>query len=132
MKKLFLFFAVALAMASCRQVEDRGLQSVTPIITAGEWKVNLLLRNGVNGTPELSSYRFQFHPTGVLEANRGGETILGTWVEGADRKSMQVSFSTGGSALQAVNGTWHVLDISTGLINFDALLSSTNRLTLSY
>lgn len=131
-----LFFAVAIAMAiamaSCRQVEERGLQSVTPVLTGGEWKVNLLLRNGVNGTSDISPYRFQFHPTGVVEADRSGESVTGTWMEGADKKSMQVTFTSGGSALQAVNGTWYVMDISTGLINFDTDGEvSTNRLTLT-
>jgi hypothetical protein len=133
MKKLILFFAVAIAATSCRQVEERGLQSVTPVIIAGEWKVNLLLRNGVNNTSEINSYRFEFYPTGVVEAGRSGESVLGSWTEGTDKKSIEVNFSGGSASLQSVNGTWHVMDISTGLINFDALgESSVNRLTLSY
>lgn len=133
MKKLLLFVLIAISFGACKHAEDAGLKSVTPVITAGQWRVNLLLSNGVNGTAAVNPYKFRFYTTGVVQADREDESILGRWSEGTDKQSINLSFDATAGSLVGMNKNWYVMDITNGLINFDAPEEAPNcRLVLSY
>ncbi|MCD6019730.1 MAG: hypothetical protein K0S53_2851 [Bacteroidetes bacterium] len=89
-----------------------------PNFTRGEWKVEMLKKNGVDETVNLRGYLFKFNEDRTVSVRKDNNTVTGTWsmIRSNSQKTFMLTFSS--DPLNELNGDWEVMyetDVNLGL-----------------
>jgi hypothetical protein len=105
--------AVILYFAACANVDDYAIyKSVTPIVTKGNWKVNLYMDANNDKTNDFAGYSFVFSSNGDVTVSKGGNTINGHWYEDNAAKKVSINLGSTDPMLVNINDSWNVDDVS--------------------
>lgn len=105
--------AVILYFAACANVDDYTVfKSVTPIVTKGNWKVNLYMDANNDKTNDFAGYNFVFNGNGGLTASKNGNDINGHWYEDNVSKKVAIDLGNTDPMLISLNDSWNIDDVS--------------------
>jgi hypothetical protein len=105
--------AVILYFAACANVDDYTVyKSVTPIVTKGNWKVNLYMDANNDKTNDFAGYSFVFNNNGDVTARKNGNDINGHWYEDNVSKKVAIDLGNTDPMLINLNDSWNIDDVS--------------------
>jgi hypothetical protein len=105
--------AVILYFAACANVEDERLfNSITPLVTKGNWKVNLYMDANQDKTNDFAGYTFTFTGNGDLTATKGGTSVNGNWYEDNTTHRVLINLGSSDVLLTSLNDAWKVSEFS--------------------
>jgi hypothetical protein len=116
MKKLILFFAMAMAFSSCKKNDDTATPAtdITAQVTASTWKVTLFTDSKQRDrTDKYAGYSFEFSSNGALKIKSASGTITGTWttVVEKEKDKLTLTFATAvAEEILDLNDNWYVMD----------------------
>jgi hypothetical protein len=105
--------AVILYFAACANVDDYSVyKSVTPIVTKGNWKVNLYMDANNDKTNDFAGYSFVFNNNGDVTVSKNGSNIDGRWYEDNVSKKVAIDLGNTDPMLVNLNDSWNIDDVS--------------------
>jgi hypothetical protein len=111
---------VILYFAACASVEDYTVaKSVTPVVTRGNWKVNLYMDANNDKTNDFAGYLFTFSGNGDLKATKNGNDINGNWYEDNVSKRVIINLGNTDPMLVNLNDQWDIGDVSNTNVNLE-------------
>jgi hypothetical protein len=112
--------AVILYFAACAHVDDYTVfKSVTPIVTKGNWKVNLYMDANNDKTNDFAGYSFVFSSNGDVKASKNGNDINGHWYEDNVSKKVAIDLGNTDPMLINLNDSWNINDVSNTNISLE-------------
>ncbi len=125
-------FAVIFYFAACTNVTDyTQAKSVTPVVTRGNWKVNLYMDANNDKTNDFAGYSFSFANNGTVKAVKGALEISGNWYEDNIANKVVIDMGTADPVLQTINDLWDVVEVSNLSVTLEHKSSNTERLTIN-
>jgi hypothetical protein len=122
--------AVILYFAACANVDDYTVyKSVTPIVTKGNWKVNLYMDANNDKTNDFAGYSFAFNSNGGVTVSKNGSNIDGHWYEDNVSKKVAIDLGNTDPMLINLNDSWNIDDVSSTNISLGNL--NTERLIIT-
>jgi hypothetical protein len=104
---------VILYFAACANVEDYTVaKSVTPVVTRGNWKVNLYMDANNDKTNDFAGYLFSFGGNGDVKATKNGSDIYGHWYEDNISKRVVIDLGSADPMLVNLNDQWDIGNVS--------------------
>jgi hypothetical protein len=124
MKKPRLLFAlkcsIIIYFAACTSIEKLAVtQSVTKLVTKGQWKVNCYSNSNTDNTCNFKDYTFTFDAYGRVTAVKDGISFTGNWIEDNISKKITLSFNKSNIVLNELNNYWDITSISDAGISFE-------------
>jgi hypothetical protein len=105
--------AVILYFAACANVEDdKSYKTITPLVTKGNWKVNLYMDANQDKTNDFAGYTFTFTGNGDLMATKAGATVRGNWYEDNTSNRVLINLGNADPMLVSLNDAWNVGEVS--------------------
>ncbi len=105
--------AVILYFAACANVDDYAVyKSVTPIVTKGNWKVNLYMDANNDKTNDFAGYSFVFNSNGDVTVSKNGNNINGHWYEDNVSKKVAIDLGNTDPMLINLNDSWNIDDVT--------------------
>jgi hypothetical protein len=115
LQALVIFYFVA-----CSSVEDYpSTQAITPVVTKGNWKVNLYMDANNDKTNDFTGYSFTFAGDGSLKASKAGVEIAGNWYEDNISKRVVINLGNTDPMLIRLNDSWNISDVSNTTVSFE-------------
>lgn len=126
MKKPVLLFAlkcsVIIYFAACTNIQNFGVSnSVTKLITKGNWKVNCYSNSNTDNTCNFKDYSFTFAASGNVIAVKDGISYTGNWLEDNISKKITINFNKSNAILDELNDYWDITAISNAGISFEKI-----------
>lgn len=126
MKKPALLFAlkcsVIIYFAACTNIQDFGVSnSVTKLVTKGNWKVNCYSNSNADNTCNFKDYTFTFDASGKVFAVKDGISYTGNWLEDNISKKITINFNKSNAILDELNDYWDITAISDAGISFEKI-----------
>jgi hypothetical protein len=124
MKKPILLFtikcSIILYFAACTSINDYTTAvSATPIVTQGEWKINLFIESQNDETNVFDGYTLTFEPSGKIIAKKNGQKISGNWSEDDISRRITINLDTKNPALAKLNSNWSISNVSNAGVSFE-------------
>lgn len=118
--------AVILYFAACANVEDdRPFKSITPLVTKGNWKVNLYMDANQDKTNDFAGYTFTFTGNGDLTATKNGIAVNGNWYEDNTTNRVLINLGNSDVMLTSLNDAWNVGEFSNTNVSLQSNGSAT-------
>jgi hypothetical protein len=112
--------AVILYFAACVSVDDYTVfKSVTPIVTKGNWKVNLYMDANNDKTNDFAGYSFVFNSNGDVTASKNGNGINGHWYEDNVSKKVAIDLGNTDPMLIKLNDSWNIDDVNNTSVSLE-------------
>jgi hypothetical protein len=112
--------AVILYFAACANVEDYTVsKSVTPVVTRGNWKVNLYMDANNDKTNDFAGYLFAFSSNGDVKATKNGNDVNGNWYEDNISKRVVINLGNTDPMLVNLNDAWNINDVTTTNVSLE-------------
>jgi hypothetical protein len=114
MKKAFYTLSVLISLAgifSCGSFIEQDVvnyNSVSNVITQGEWRVNQYLNNSQDETNDFVGLTLQFKSNGIIVATNTTQVINGSWVEDKISKNIIINFNNTDPILTKIADTWSI------------------------
>lgn len=110
MKRCVLFTCMLVALFSCKKaIENAQEEAVIKAMINGQWSVTKYKKGTSDVTPDFSSYKFQFHENGKVDAIKNNVLEkTGTWTGDANTFSISSNFSTTVYPLTLLNGIFQI------------------------
>ncbi len=123
-----LKFAVILYFAACTSIDHYTIgKTVTPVVTRGVWKVDLLKGANKGKSNDLSGYTFTFNSSGILTASKNGVDVTGNWFEDDITNRMTIKLDGTDPSLTKLNAHWNIREISNEAVQLQDDNSANNE-----
>lgn len=123
MKNSFILFtvkcAVILYFAACTNIQTYTIADIaTPVVSKGQWKVNLFMDANNDNTNDYAGYTFTFNVTGNVKVAKNGTEVKGNWTEDNITNRVILHLDTVDPALVKLNKYWDISSVTNSQIAF--------------
>ena len=125
MKKLFYLIAIGsfFLLASCEDDSTNNIVNSNDVVETaqtGSLSISYYNDSGDDETYHYVGYSFSFADGGVLSAQKGDQTITGTWSVGTDDSTTKfiINFSAP-EIFEELSDDWHVVERTESIIKLE-------------
>jgi hypothetical protein len=119
-KNLTVLLLAAVMLTSCKKNDDNSNPSssgISSTVQQGSWRVSLFQEDSVVETSLFNAYAFTFQSNGNITANKGSNTVTGTWSAENDDNTSKITIDFGTiSPFEELNEDWDILEQNASII----------------